>query len=88
MIDHRCPVSELSDCVFLLKSAFIVDLTTHINGVNLKLQGENSVIFDLHIKAFRTKIKFLEKHLASLNFDHFETCNSFSADNKRTFPKD
>lgn len=90
MTEQRCPVSELSDCLFLWKLAFIVDLTTHINGLNLKLQGENSVVFDVysHAKAFRKKLNLFEKHLASMNFDHFETCKSFSAQNNSTFPKD
>lgn len=90
MTEQRRPVPELSDSVFVWKLAFLVDLTAHINFLNLKLQGENSSVCDLywHVKAFRKKLILFEKHLGSMNFDHFESCQNLSALSTATFPKD
>lgn len=90
MTEQRHPVSELSNNLFVWKLAFIVDITTHINFLNLKLQGEQSLVCDLywHIQAFRKKLVLFENHLGSMNFDHFETCKTFSAQTTAIFPKD
>lgn len=89
MIESGRPVSELSDDFFIWKLAFLVDLTGHINNLNLKLQGKNSVICDLycHVKAFRQKLKLFEKQLAVQKFDHFETCKELTQNNA-SFPID
>ncbi|XP_029656135.1 general transcription factor II-I repeat domain-containing protein 2-like [Octopus sinensis] len=49
---------ELSDLAWLSKLSFLVDVTTHMNELNLKLQGKENLICDFYriIKAFRHKI--------------------------------
>lgn len=90
MTEHQRPVPELSDDLFIWKLAFIVDITKHINLLNQKLQGEQSLVCDLysHVKAFRKKLNLFENQLRSMNFDHFDTCKNFSAQTTATFPKD
>lgn len=83
MTDKNRPVPELSDVLWIWKLAFIVDLTEYINDLNLKLQGENSLISDLysHVKAFRQKLILFEKQLAANSFVHFATCGKFTPEN-------
>lgn len=62
-----------------------------INGLNLKLQGEHSIIFYVYllVKAFRKTLTLFEKNLATMNYDHYETCMRwFSAQNNSIFSKD
>nr|CAI5839156.1 unnamed protein product [Callosobruchus analis] len=54
---HR-PLTELQNCARLWKLAFYVDLTKHVNELNLRLQGENQLLPDLYtnIKSFWKKL--------------------------------
>lgn len=51
------PMSELTDPVWLADFAFLVDVTRHLNALNMSLQGQNAMISQLysHIKSFWTK---------------------------------
>lgn len=53
--------------------AFLVDLTSHLNKLNLQLQGEKQLIHDMwgHILAFETKLRLRECQLEKENYAHF-----------------
>ena len=52
-------MQELSDTVWIVDLAFLVDITKHPNALNISLQGKNAVVSELysHIKAFKTKLQ-------------------------------
>ena len=60
------PMEELSDPVWLADLAFLVDITKHLNALNVNLQGRDAVVSQLyaHIKAFGTKLQLFQRHLS------------------------
>ncbi|XP_029656044.1 general transcription factor II-I repeat domain-containing protein 2-like [Octopus sinensis] len=55
------------------KLAFFVDITSHLNDLNLKLQGSNKFIHQMYaeITAFENKLKLWELQLQKGNMTHF-----------------
>ncbi|UYV69372.1 EPM2AIP1 [Cordylochernes scorpioides] len=86
---HR-PLTELQNNAWLWKLAFYVDLTKHVNELNLRLQGENQHLPDLYtnIKSFRMKLILFQSQLRSKCFSHFKTCEIFSYTTETEFPID
>ncbi|GFY57857.1 general transcription factor II-I repeat domain-containing protein 2B [Trichonephila inaurata madagascariensis] len=70
------------------KLAFYVDLTNHMNELNLRLQGENQLLPDLYtnIKSFRQKIILFQSQLRKKCFTYFKTCEIFSHTTETGFP--
>jgi len=60
------------DLDFLSELAFIIDLTSHLNNLNIKLQKANQTISQLvnHIDSFRRKLVLFKNHVESDTF-HF-----------------
>ncbi|KAK0143094.1 General transcription factor II-I repeat domain-containing protein 2B [Merluccius polli] len=60
------PMQELSDPVWLADLAFLVDITKHLNVLNISLQGKDAVVSQLfaHIKAFGSKLQLFQRHLS------------------------
>lgn len=83
------PMEELSDPVWLTDLAFLVDITKHLNALNVNLQGQDAVLSQLyaHIKAFGTKLQLFQRHLSQTEpcTAHFpalkEVIDSFQQDN-------
>ncbi|UYV82063.1 EPM2AIP1 [Cordylochernes scorpioides] len=86
---HR-PLTEFQNNAWLWKLAFYVDLTKHVNELNLRLQGENQHLPDLYtnIKSFRMKLILFQSQLRSKCFSHFKTCEIFSHTTETEFPID
>ncbi|UYV80144.1 EPM2AIP1 [Cordylochernes scorpioides] len=86
---HR-PLTELQNNAWLWKLAFYVDLTKHVNELNLRLQGENQHLPNLYtnIKSFRMKLILFQSQLRSKCFSHFKTCEIFSHTTETEFPID
>lgn len=65
------PMEELSDPVWLADLAFLVDITKHLNALNIYLQGQDAAVSQLyaHIKAFGTKLQLFQKHCALPSFE-------------------
>lgn len=59
--------------------AFIIDITGHLNVLNLKIQGNQQVVTLLYdvIKAFKAKLRFWEGQLVSGNLTHFPACQDY-----------
>ena len=60
-------VPEFSDSKWLSDFAFLVDITNHLNSLNLKLQGKNQLVNVLyeHVCAFQAKLRLWEFQLKS-----------------------
>ncbi|UYV75527.1 EPM2AIP1 [Cordylochernes scorpioides] len=87
-LQKRAPT--LQNNAWLWKLAFYVDLTKHVNELNLRLQGENQHLPDLYtnIKSFRMKLILFQSQLRSKCFSHFKTCEIFSHTTETEFPID
>ncbi|XP_073807411.1 general transcription factor II-I repeat domain-containing protein 2-like [Danio rerio] len=83
------PMKQLSDPVWLANLAFLVDITKHLNELNVNLQGKDAVVSQLyaHIKAFGIKLQLFQRHLSLTEpcTAHFpalkEVIDSFPQDN-------
>ncbi|XP_076036545.1 general transcription factor II-I repeat domain-containing protein 2-like [Oratosquilla oratoria] len=84
---------QLSDPTWLSKLSFLVDITSHMNELNLKLQGKDNHVCDLYriIKGFRRKLSLFEAQLERESFSHFhcfkEFCATIAVDVNLDFPK-
>ncbi|XP_051784546.1 general transcription factor II-I repeat domain-containing protein 2-like [Erpetoichthys calabaricus] len=82
------PIPELENKPWLCDLAFLVNLTTHLNELNAKLQSQGQMIHELygHIKSFQNKLRLWESQLKEGNTYHFPTlvnhkdfdCESFA----------
>ena len=71
----------LSNPVWVSKFSFLVDITSHINDLNLKLQGKENLICDLYgiVNGFRRKLVLFKSQLEVRN------CTSRSTTRKILF---
>lgn len=67
---------QIKDKDFLQNLSFITDVTQLLNGLNLKLQGWNMIIFDLVslIDCFMRKLNLLKLHIEEDNLNYFPCC--------------
>jgi hypothetical protein len=71
-------VHMLSDSIWLMDLAFLVDITQELNILNKKLQGQGQLVnvaYD-NIRAFSTKLMLWKSQLANTNLNHFQSCKS------------
>nr|XP_061800942.1 general transcription factor II-I repeat domain-containing protein 2-like [Nerophis lumbriciformis] len=70
--------TQLRDETFLCEMAFLCDITTHLNAMNLQLQGRGRVISDMYstVKAFKTKLTLWEAQMRKKNLSHFPCCQT------------
>ena len=67
------PIPEFQDYERLCDFAFLIDISSHLNELNTRLQGKDQLIsamFD-HINAFQIKLSLWESQLRVKNYDHF-----------------
>jgi len=71
-------ITELQDEPFLCEMAFLCDITSHLNVINLQLQGRGGVISDMYstVKAFRNKSSLWETQMRKENLTHFPSCQT------------
>lgn len=66
---------KFSDSRWLSRLALLTDITTHLNALNLKLQGKEVLVTDNnmygHITALEVKLRLWEAQLADSQFAHF-----------------
>ncbi|KAJ8895139.1 hypothetical protein PR048_000464 [Dryococelus australis] len=72
-------VQQLCDYNWLQDLAIMVDMTGHLNDLNLKLQGKDQPVISMcdHIKAFKLKLNLWEGQLNGANLINFPTCQDF-----------
>ncbi|KAI3353881.1 hypothetical protein L3Q82_005096 [Scortum barcoo] len=70
--------TQLRDERFLCEMAFLCDITSHLNAMNLQLQGRTRVISDMYstVKAFQTKLILWEAQMRKENLSHFPSCQT------------
>jgi hypothetical protein len=68
-------IPEMSDSKWLSDLAFLVDMTQHLNRLNVLLQGREQLVNSLldHICAFKVKLRLFDMHLQQNNLYHFPT---------------
>ncbi|XP_072296391.1 general transcription factor II-I repeat domain-containing protein 2-like [Eucyclogobius newberryi] len=66
---------ELSDKKWLCDFAFAVDIISHLNELNVKLQGKDQFVHDMykHVTAFKSKLALFSRQIANASFTHFTT---------------
>ena len=66
-------INELGDPDWLTNLAFLTDFTSHMNKLNLQLQGKEQFINRMYdyITAFVNKLRLWETQLINSNFAHF-----------------
>lgn len=66
---------ELSDKNWLCDLAFAVDIFSHLNELNVKLQGKDQFVHNMykHVTAFKCKLALFSRQIANTSFTHFTT---------------
>ncbi|XP_058141943.1 general transcription factor II-I repeat domain-containing protein 2B isoform X2 [Dasypus novemcinctus] len=74
------PLPQLSSKDWIKDLAFLVDMTMHLNTLNISLQGHSQIVTQMYdlIRAFLAKLCLWETHLARNNLAHFPTLKSVS----------
>uniref|UniRef100_A0A8C5S0G8 Uncharacterized protein n=1 Tax=Laticauda laticaudata TaxID=8630 RepID=A0A8C5S0G8_LATLA len=68
----------LRDGKWLCELAFLCDVTKHLTGLNLQLQGRDRVITDMYdaVKGFQVKLRLWETQIQQGNLAHFPCCQA------------
>ncbi|XP_069502718.1 general transcription factor II-I repeat domain-containing protein 2-like [Ambystoma mexicanum] len=66
---------ELSDTNWLCDFAFAVDIFSHMNELNVKLQGKDQFAHDMYtnVRAFKSKLVLFSRQMSNKSFAHFPT---------------
>ena len=58
--------------------AFLVDLTAHLNKLNLQLQGKEQLIHEkwIHVLAFQKKLRLWKPQMFKSNYANFPTLSA------------
>lgn len=66
------------DTTELRDELFLCDITSHLNVMNLQLQGRGRFIFDMYstVKAFKTQLSLWETQMRKENLSHFLNCQT------------
>jgi hypothetical protein len=69
-------VPQLSDNKWILEIAFLVEITTYLNELNMKLQGKSKLLSDMFsdVTAPEMKLRLLHKHIIKQKLDNFPFC--------------
>lgn len=69
------PIAEMEDESWLCDLAFLVDITTHMNHLNTRLQRKGQYANEMygHIKAFLNKLRLWKAHIQKGDLSHFQT---------------
>lgn len=70
---------ELADTEWLLKFYYFVDLTAHLNQLNVKIQGIGNTVLSLQqaVFAFENKLQLFIVHIETGRLLHFERLREF-----------
>ncbi|KAF3837715.1 hypothetical protein F7725_009483, partial [Dissostichus mawsoni] len=92
--DTSAYCAKLRNTDFLLDMAFLADITSHLNHLNMRLQGRCQTVSDLyaHMNAFVTKLTLFKDGFSAdrPNLAHFPSCEEMRKDApecEKTLPK-
>ena len=87
--DQNIIIPQLSDDKWIADLAFLLDLCTHLNVLNVKLQGKNKLIVDVAqiIKSFVNKLKLWKNELQVRELSSFCRLKSSIKNNFDLIPK-
>lgn len=73
---------KFCDPRWLADLALLADITSHLNALNLKLQGKDILVTDMHahVTAFEVKLRLWKTQLSQGRFDHFPRLAACAAD--------
>lgn len=73
--------AELREQKFLCELAFLCDISSHLDALNLQLQGRGRIITDMYaaVRAFKTKLCLWENQMLQGNPCHFPCCQTIKA---------
>lgn len=84
--------SELNDPIWIWKAGILCDLMSHLNELNIRLQGKMKIISNTYadVNVFKQKLMLFKQQVAERNFTHLTMCSSlFSEPNLHdVFPRD
>ncbi|XP_043437632.1 general transcription factor II-I repeat domain-containing protein 2-like isoform X1 [Prionailurus bengalensis] len=74
------PLPQLTSEDWIRDLAFLVDITNHLNTLNISLQRRSQVVTQMYdsVCSFLAKLSLWEAHLAANNLAHFPTLKSVS----------
>ncbi|KAK0145774.1 General transcription factor II-I repeat domain-containing protein 2B [Merluccius polli] len=80
---------ELSDEAWLCDFAFAVDILSHMNELNVKLQGKDQFAHDMYtnVRAFKSKLTLFSRQMSNKSFAHFPTLAMQKARNVKKYCK-
>ena len=80
-------VPELDDKNWLTDLAFLVDLTAHLNELNMHLQGENQLTNPMFqtITTFQMTLELWQAQIKANDFMHFDTLTKHSPVNSEKY---
>ncbi|XP_077573515.1 general transcription factor II-I repeat domain-containing protein 2-like [Stigmatopora nigra] len=66
---------ELRDVNWLCDFAFSVDIFSHMNELNVKLQGKDQFVHNMYtnVQAFKSKLILFSRQMSNKSFSHFPT---------------
>ena len=69
------PIAEFNNPEWIEDFVFLVDVTTHLNILNSRLQAKEQLIHSMIdlVNAFVTKLALWETQIKNQNFIHFST---------------
>ena len=69
---------------------FLVNITTHLNDLNSRLQIKEQLVNDLYefIKSFQNKHKLWKNQILNKNLYHFPTLATYSVVDFKSFPEE
>ena len=71
----KCPLTELEDENWVCDLGFMVDITKHLNNLNIQLQGPDQLLHSMlsKIKSFTTMLDLWKNQLKDNDCTHFPT---------------
>ena len=69
----KCPLTELEDESWLCDLGYVVDITKHLNDLNVQLQGPDQLLHSMFfkIKSFTSMLNLWENQLKENDCTHF-----------------
>ena len=75
----KCPLTELEDENWLCDLGYMVDITKHLNDLNVQLQGPDQLLHSMFskIKSFKSMLNLWENQLKENDCTHFPSLKKY-----------